>query len=233
MLDQSKYNLDFRPESYFKLTDPSLAALNRISGTARRRAVEQAIKQGETVPAELLEPSLSKELRAALSRIHPSLMGGEFLPESRREEIEIARIDLDSCTADAISLRARPGSDRIRYRIVDEYMEDCEYRLSQKSSRKPLTLKQVIRLLDESQYYLRGALQPGGIVNESKERILNCDSSLSSLESIRHFTRVTSDFYPELDSWYQQAAEDWYNQQLTRLGHEKQEDEEGGDTARL
>jgi len=43
-----------------------------------------------------------------LDLIHPSFMGGEYLPDYRRDEIEIARIELESTTSDVISVRARP-----------------------------------------------------------------------------------------------------------------------------
>jgi len=46
--------------------------------------------------------------REGLGAIHPSFMGGEYLPGYRRNEVEIVRIELDSTTSDAISLRARP-----------------------------------------------------------------------------------------------------------------------------
>ena len=54
-------------------------------------------------------------------RLHPSNMGGEYLPLLRKGEVEIARISLQSVTADQISIRARRLSKRIGYRIVDEY----------------------------------------------------------------------------------------------------------------
>jgi hypothetical protein len=50
-------------------------------------------------------------------------MGGEYLPTLRKAEVEIARIALDSTTADQISIRTRRLARRIGYRIVDEYPE--------------------------------------------------------------------------------------------------------------
>jgi hypothetical protein len=38
--------------------------------------------------------------RSALGRLHPSFMGGEYLPDRRDTEVEIARINIDSTTSD-------------------------------------------------------------------------------------------------------------------------------------
>jgi hypothetical protein len=41
-------------------------------------------------------------------------MGGEYLPNYGRQEVEIARIALASTASDVISLRARPSGSRIK-----------------------------------------------------------------------------------------------------------------------
>jgi hypothetical protein len=66
-----------------------------------------------------LEPPLAAgELRAGESGVvglDPSIIyGSEYLPSYRRDEVEIARIELDSTTSDVISLRARPMAARDR-----------------------------------------------------------------------------------------------------------------------
>ena len=71
------------------------------------------------LPPEFLAESLDDEMRAAIGRIHPAFMGGEYLPKLLRNEIEIARISLASTTADQISVRARKLGDSVAYRIVD------------------------------------------------------------------------------------------------------------------
>ena len=86
-------------------------------------------------------------------------MGGEYLPDLKTGEIEIARITLKSTTLDVISIRARKSSARISYRMVDEYGEH-EYALAIKSSKEPLTLQQVIKLIDSA--------EEGGLVAQPK-----------------------------------------------------------------
>jgi hypothetical protein len=60
------------------------------------------------------------------------------------------RIELDSTTSDVISLWARPiGRKRLRiaYTLVDEY--DTEYGIRPARTARPLTLGQLIKLLDD------------------------------------------------------------------------------------
>ena len=61
--------------------------------------------------------------RSALGRLHPSFMGGEYLPDRRDTEVEIARINIDSTTSDVTRIYAKAGKDRIRYRVVSQANE--------------------------------------------------------------------------------------------------------------
>jgi hypothetical protein len=84
---------------------------------------------------ELLKDSLDDKARTRLAQIHPTFMGGEYLPNYGRQEVEIARMTLESTTSDVISLRARPAGSRIKYHITDEYQ--TEFSLPQKTSSRP------------------------------------------------------------------------------------------------
>ena len=99
---------------------------------------------------ELLNESLDEETRNRLGQIHPSLMGGEYLPDYRRQEVEIVRIELKSTTSDVISLRARSSGSRIKYRLVDE--NDSGYGLPQQSSKRPFSLRELISFLDSVEH---------------------------------------------------------------------------------
>jgi hypothetical protein len=46
------------------------------------------------------QPALPPNLRQATGALHPSAMGGEYLPDQQEDEIEIARINIDSTTND-------------------------------------------------------------------------------------------------------------------------------------
>jgi hypothetical protein len=76
-------------------------------------------------------------------------MDGEYLPGYRRDEVDIVRIELDSTRSDVISLRARPigcEQPRIAYSLVNEYQ--TEYGIRPARTARPLTLGQLITLLD-------------------------------------------------------------------------------------
>jgi hypothetical protein len=154
----------------------------------------------------LLADSLDEKTRESLGQIHPTFMGGEYLPGYKRGEVEIARIELASTTADVISIRARPSGSRILYRICDEY--DSSYKLPQKSSSQPFSLAEFIRFLDAVD---QGTSKPDwsqfGFVLEFNES--NFDSG-AALEDFREFSRIESEFYPELELHYAQAIEEWY-----------------------
>ena len=107
----SAINYDFRPESYWAPARGSLdAALRNVKGRNRREVIKDYHSRG-LLPAlsdDLLQDTLDEDTRRSLDLIHPSFMGGEYLPDYRRDEIEIARIELESTTSDVISVRARP-----------------------------------------------------------------------------------------------------------------------------
>ena len=109
----------FRPKSYWNESDPLEAILRNIKGENRRRMVIDYWNAGhlEKLDATLLNDELDEEDRRGLGRIHPSFMGGEYLPGYLPGEVEIARISLQSTTSDVISLRARPTPSGIAYRI--------------------------------------------------------------------------------------------------------------------
>src|SRR5262245_20849225 len=75
----------------------------------------------ESLEKWILAESVTEADRVALGQHHPALMGGEYLPGYQDEEVEIARVSLQSTTGDVISIRARRERGAIRYRVVDEY----------------------------------------------------------------------------------------------------------------
>jgi hypothetical protein len=98
-------DLNYRPRDYFWATDLKIPLLSSIAGEARRQLVRELVRAGRSVPDGLDTAVLDEEMRQAWGRLDPSNMGGEYLPPLRREEVEIARISLQSVTADQISIR--------------------------------------------------------------------------------------------------------------------------------
>lgn len=201
------FNLDFRPLTYWPGLTGTKVFLGRIKGTARRRIAKTAITSGlPDLPNEMLEPSLTEEDRVAWGRIHPSLMGGEYLPELETDEVEIARLELQSTTADVISVRARQDASGIRYRIVDEY-NDLEYAFSPERSAAPLTLGELVGLLDHACVPGQNeTMEAYGLVQGFWEWNFRCGDSP---DQAVNFVSVSSPFYPGLADYYRGRAEGW------------------------
>ena len=153
-----KIDLNFRPESYADFDDPVSLALNGIKGQMRREmARDMLTAEGERRAAydAVLGPIESDILgeQAPAGFTHnlnhafgPSWMGGEYLPDFKAREIEIARIVLASVTMDVFSIRARLRSGRYHYSIKDEY--ETDFTVTPKTSRAPLMLSALIGLID-------------------------------------------------------------------------------------
>ena len=202
----------FRPSSYWEIPgSPLELVLRNVKGTKRREMIRHFYEHGrldQLVPV-LAADELSDENREGLGAIHPSFMGGEYLPGYRRNEVEIVRIELDSTTSDVIGLRARRISckqPRIAYALVDEY--DTEYKIRPAQTTRPLMLGQVITLLDDvdTDVSEREWLRHSWVLslNESNRTLDNGDP-----EPYRDFTRVSSEFYPELSKHYERLFDRW------------------------
>ena len=138
-------DLSFRPAGYFWAREHGITLTSDIKGQERRRLYEQALLDGDDdIPEAISRPALSNEARTAIGRLHPAFMGGEYLPDTHGQEVEIARIAIASTTGDVISVYARKSGKRILYRVVDEYGGDTLSERKVRSSIKPLTLVQLV-----------------------------------------------------------------------------------------
>jgi hypothetical protein len=185
-------DLSFRPASYFRPQRLKDHVTSKITGHVRRRLVKAALAAGEAVPPALLEGTLDEGTLGAVTRIHPSLLGGEFLPEHEAGEVEIARISLESTTSDQQVVRARRMGQRIRYSVHDEY--DGEYinpDWRPRSSKQPLTLGQLVKLIDS-------AYDVFDVIDMNMEG----GADVSSMAS---FVTVSSPFYPQLEGLYERG----------------------------
>lgn len=194
----------FRPASYWEDADPLAAILRNVTGKNRREMIRDYWKAGklEELDSALLADEVDEDTRQRLGRIHPSFMGGEYLPGYLLGEVEIARICLQSTTSDVIGLRAHPTPTGIGYRVVDEY--EATFFLPITSSKKPLTLTQLIRQFDDGE--LEGDFVPTGGLALGYNN-LNAESG--DYEELRHFTRIESGLYPHLADHFEHVFEDW------------------------
>jgi hypothetical protein len=194
-IDVKGVDLSFRPSSrLFPLTAEKLL-LSRVKGTQRRESLTAAIEQDRLSDLKpfFTQTSLSAEDRRARAAIHPSFMGGEYLPDFEEGELEMARLSLRSVTADVISIRLRRTEDGFVYRIVDEYMDQDPNGLLDEPTTivvdQPLTMKDF-----------------GAFVVQVSRMDHWCDpESHETEEEAQDFVVATSEFYPEFGDYIAEA----------------------------
>lgn len=195
----------YRPASYFWPLDLATHLLATVKGAERRKHIQGLIDAGrlDLLDDEVARASLDRDVRAATGRIHPWFMGGEYLPDAMRGEVEIARVTLASTLQDVVSVRARKTKRRIRYRVVDEYGGETLSGRNERTSIRPLTLGQLVAFLD-------GAWSMKDVVAMNE---LEC-----SVDEMRDFVSVSSPFYPHLETHYDGCFVEWAD------GCEREED---------
>jgi hypothetical protein len=168
-----------------QIFDYSLVSLARRAG----KYFAHSSKPAARFLTALMHKYLAEETRQAWGRLHPSNMGGEYLPPLRKGEVEIARISIASVTADQISVRARRVRERVRYRIVDEY--DFRYVCHPAGADAPLSLGELIALMES-------ASDGASIIFP----ILAMNSRDSISDDRSTLITVSSDFYADLGRYY-------------------------------
>ena len=193
----------FRPKSYWTDTDPLSAILRNVTGENRRQMITDYWNAGRLheLDAALLRDEATSDTVTRLGQIHPSFMGGEYLPTYLLAEVEIARICLQSTTSDVISLRARPVPGGLAYRMVDEY--EGQFTLPITTSTEPLTLAELVSQFE------RGHLQGSDYHSGLALCFNDANSEYTDPEDLRHFTRITSSTYRQLETHFEHVFDDW------------------------
>jgi hypothetical protein len=219
MAERNDYNMQFRPPDYFDISDLDNRLLSPIKGEKRRQIVRKLLEgntpedldhlDGRTLKMlrdSLFDEDLSEQEREAIGMMHPMFMGGEFLPSSGEDEVEIARVSLESTTADVISIRARSEGQKILYRIVDEY--ESEFRFEPRKSDLPLTMGELITLIDQTETTDYAGEDDYGNGLTDSFRNMNLTDGQDSTDLI-DFVTVSSEFYPTLQGYYRDRAIEW------------------------
>lgn len=224
-----EFDFKFQPETYWPELPTERTVLSRVQGTVRRELAERLLEGEPPPPGGDIDFVLDERIddEAALrmwGRVHPQMLGGEFLPAYLPGEVEIARIEMRSTTGDVIQIRARPLDGRIAYRVVDEYETEhgdpntWAYVIEPAATHKPLALGELIDLIDTAR--LTGCIAHDderydiGLIEGTLNANLDGDAEL---ESMRDFFTVSSPFYPELGRYYDAVMQHWYDEQKSAL----------------
>lgn len=192
-------DLRYRPHSYFWAREQGIALISDIKGAERRKLYAGALQAGleDLVDPELLQHALPHEQRQAQGRIHPDFMGGEYLPNTRPGEVEIARITIASTTQDVTCVYARPVGRRIHYRVVDEYSGDTLDGRGHRTSLQPLTLQQLVDFFLKS-WNLITCLD------------VNFESEGHPRDAVHNFiVDASSSFYAEFEDLIRARVDEW------------------------
>jgi hypothetical protein len=186
---------NFRPANLFWPLPLRTHILATVKGAERREAVERYLDGDglSEVPAELLGSALSEETRKYLGSLHPSLMGGEYLPDHAEGELEVARVTLASTMQDVVSVYARRDEAGLAYRVVDEYEGDTLTGNNARVAPGPLSLRE---LTD----FLLGAWDLFGV--------LEMNFADGGDECCMDFFHGSSAFYPDFGAYLEGRVRD-------------------------
>jgi hypothetical protein len=229
-------SLSFRPDTYWEHDNAVSAIVSNIKGTYRRQRITQIVtaegeerELNETFPGvaghpDFYDDDAGDDLRPILSGIHPAFMGGEYLAGYLRGEVEIARIELQSVTADVCSIRARRRTrqSRILYRVVDEYPEYGQWELRVRSSTRPLTFRKLVQLIDTA---VSPLTVPDCATDDLTDSMRNGYGD--DIEGAVRFVTVSSHFYPGIEEYYERKAELWLEERRAEMADDEDEDVDG------
>jgi hypothetical protein len=231
------FDLSYRPRTYWEHDDAISAITANIKGTLRKEMVGDVLgAEGVerdfydatigSLDSSFLESDAGPDLKRELGMIDPSWMGGEYLPDYLRGEVEIARIVLASVTADVYSVRARRStrSSRIKYRIVGEYPEYGPWTVRVKSSALLLTFRNIVKLIDTSRSaFTEDVPEDGNLTDGIRDSYTSQDGEA---RRAARFLSVESSFYPGLSNYYEKKAEVWLRDWLRDNRDDDDDDDE-------
>lgn len=211
-------DLDFRPDSYFSVAPIRTRTPGQEKLRTRILAMLMADDQdglaelkGDALDT-LLDIARTEKLptlaRETIGKLHPAFMGGQYLPPLAEDEVEIASVHFRTVLADVIVIVASEEQDRIAYHVYDEY--ETEYRWQPRTSNQPLTLGEMIGLIDSIQLIDDSPLPDSkGQIHHVLVSNIDPATFTSGREQWESFVRVDSPFYPQLTDYYRETVKLW------------------------
>ncbi len=119
------------------------------------------------------------------------------LPPLQPGEVEIARVEIAS--GELVSVRAEDQGTQIGYRVVDEFGDEgSAFVVPYESSAEPLTLGELIELIDGTTQTWAGEHTLTGLVDGYRELYAEDVDA----DDVRGLVHVRSELYPELELYY-------------------------------
>ena len=197
-------DLSFRPETYWPEEHALEKIVSRIKGEQRRQWAQTLLSDGrlEELRARIDDGTFAEDLSDAdlkeWGRIRPENLGGEYLPASGPDEVEIGRIVLGNATADVDSIRACRTADGIVVSVEDEYGTDFED--GQEIYQRPLTLGELVEFID-SYSHPNPEEGSGGLVLGLVRNMIEAGNEDAA--SLMQYVNVSSAFYPDIQRYYE------------------------------
>jgi hypothetical protein len=197
-------DLSFRPETYWPEEHAFEKIVSRVKGEQRRQWAQALLSEGrvEELRARIDDGTFAEDLSdedlKEWGRIHPENLGGEFLPASGLDEVEIGRLVFGNATADVESILARRTADGIVVSVVDEY--DTDFEDGQRTYVRPLTLGELVEFID-SYSHPNPENGSGGLVLGLVRNMI--EAGYEDAASLIEYVNVSSAFYPDIQRYYE------------------------------
>ena len=137
-----------------------------------------------------------------------------------QDEVEICSIFLDSVQGDFISFRTKKKNDNFIFWITDDHGN--KYSLKKTSSSQTLTREDVVDLLDKCKMTLFGRKCKPGIIRYYIEDAIESMQMLK--DDAMDFVTVKSDFYLDLEKYYEEQKGVWCDEKLLEIYGDEDED---------
>jgi hypothetical protein len=197
-------DFEFRPESYSQPLPLSTYLRTTLRGVRRRVLLEKYIASGQLDrnPELVLQALLPAGEQQIAERLESAWKGVVTLAEPPGQEIEIARITVQSTIWDVTAVYASRTDDGYRYRVVDEHDGATLERVREHRWSHPLCLGQLINFFLDI-FRLDRCIELNFADDPHPEKALS-------------FASGESAFYPEFGRFIFEEIEDWVNAELYR-----------------
>ena len=145
--DSGTFDLGYRPATYWVYAD----ARQQLGAVKGSMADGELLRLLDNVSEDDGDQDGELNARTELD-LATAFLGRLSHPARKGKAVEIANIFMFNPNCDFISVLAEWRDGRIHYHVVDNYPQYWSYRCTPKLSDRPLTLGELIDLIDTAEY---------------------------------------------------------------------------------